>query len=97
MKKYFVYALYSVKLNKIYISQTSDMGRRLKEHISGYSYFTSRSDDWELFYQEEYTLRSEAMRRERQLKTSRGRAFLWETLTRSKPQVNGPSEDGSVS
>ncbi len=97
MNKYIVYAIYSVKLDKIYIGQTSDLGRRLKEHISGYSFYTSRTNDWELFYQEEYAHRSEAIRRERQLKSSRGRAFLWEMLLQSKAQVNGPSVDGFTS
>jgi putative endonuclease len=72
----YVYALYSAKIDRIYIGQTDDLERRLSDHLKGYSKYTKRADDWMLIFQQEFENRSEAMKRERQLKTSRGRAYL---------------------
>ncbi len=77
---YFVYVLYSKKLNKRYIGQTQNLTERIKEHNLGKSHFTSTGIPWELVYYEEYSTRSEATKRERFLKTGQGRKFLDEML-----------------
>ncbi len=77
---YTIYAIHSKSLDIIYIGQTSNLDRRLEEHSKGYSKFTSRANDWRLFYSELKETRREALKRERQLKSSRGRAFLREKL-----------------
>jgi len=68
---YFVYIL-RTSSNTLYIGQTNDLERRLKEHKNK----TSRSAKYinyfkyfELVYSEEYLTRIEAMRREKQLKS----------------------------
>jgi len=73
---YVVYALYSRKLDRLYIGQTKDLTKRLDEHQRGLSFYTRRSDDWDLIHTEDLTTRTQAMRREKELKTSRGRQFL---------------------
>lgn len=75
---YFVYAIYNRKHNKFYIGQTFDVNKRVQEHndkvLKGY---TSRFDgEWELIYKEELPSRQEAIKRERQLKSFRGREFI---------------------
>ena len=75
-----VYALYSPKFNRIYIGQTSNLDQRLSDHKKGYSKATSFTNDWEVIYSEEYLTRSEAFKRERQLKTAKGRSYLWEII-----------------
>ena len=73
-----VYVLYSEKYNKIYIGYTSNIEQRLLSHneleTKG---FTLRYRPWELIYSEVFSKKSEAMKREKQLKTARGRAFVW--------------------
>ena len=73
---YSVYAIYSKKLDIIYIGQTSNLEQRLHNHQKGYSKFTSRADDWELIYSEAVKSRGEALKREKQLKSAGGRRFL---------------------
>jgi putative endonuclease len=80
---YSVYAIYSKKLDIIYIGQTSNLEHRLQEHQRGYSKFTSRADDWALIYSEEAQSRGEAMKRERQLKSAGGRRFLRNLITKN--------------
>jgi len=76
----FVYALYSPLLNSIYIGQTQNIQHRIKQHNSGYSKYTSRTNDWILVYSEECATKSLALKREKQLKTAKGRSFIWEKV-----------------
>ena len=76
----FIYAIYNRENKKIYIGQTNNINRRILEHnnkVLNKGHFTSRySGQWELIYKEEVRDRSTAIAREKQLKSSRGRAFL---------------------
>ena len=73
-----VYVLYSEKYNKIYIGYTSNIEQRLLSHneleTKGY---TSKFRPWRLIYTEVFSEKSEAMKREKQLKTAKGREFIW--------------------
>ncbi|RPI64894.1 MAG: GIY-YIG nuclease family protein [Ignavibacteriales bacterium] len=81
---YKVYVLYSNIYNKIYVGQTEDIDRRLYEHNNGLlSTYTKRYKPWKVIYQEEYSTRSEALRREKQLKSQKGREFIWEHIAGS--------------
>lgn len=76
---YYVYALYNKKHGKIYIGQTCNLKKRLEEHLK-HSFkcsFTSRYDgEWGLIYSESVAGRLEALQREKQLKSYRGREFV---------------------
>jgi putative endonuclease len=75
---YTVYAIHNRKHGKIYIGQTKDITDRVRmhnEHILGG--YTARFDgDWCLIYKEECDTRSNALRREKQLKSYKGRQFV---------------------
>lgn len=53
---------------KFYIGQISNLEERLKRHNEGRSQFTKGKGPWKLVYQERYSTRTEAIRRERQCK-----------------------------
>jgi putative endonuclease len=73
-----LYVLYSEKFNKIYIGQTSDMEMRLNYHnIQAIKGYTVKYRPWIILYTETFSSRSEVMKREKQLKSSRGRNFIW--------------------
>jgi putative endonuclease len=80
---YLIYVLYSKKHNKIYIGQTVDLIKRFEEHnssgLSSNSY-TKRYIPWEVIYKEEYNTRPESLRREKQLKSQKGREFIWNLI-----------------
>jgi putative endonuclease len=76
-----VYVLYSPSFNKIYIGYTINIEERLKSHnyltTKGY---TIKYRAWEVVYKECY--KSEALKREKQLKTAKGREFIWNKINR---------------
>ncbi len=66
---YYVYVLKSLGLkDKIYIGYTSDLNKRLKEHMTGKNYTTARILPVELVYYEAYKSKMDAQSREKQLK-----------------------------
>lgn len=77
-KMRFVYVIYNRTVNKIYIGETGDLKRRIGEHNSKRgNHFTARFDgDWELIYKEKAGNRQDALAREKQWKSFRGREFV---------------------
>ena len=76
---FYVYAVYNRKHNKIYIGQTIDLTQRIKLHNNKKfkKSFTARFDgEWVLIYKEELESRAEVLKREKQLKSYRGREFI---------------------
>ena len=71
---YYVYIVESDK-GKRYIGQTNDLKRRLVQHNtpSKYSYWTKRGKNWRLIHREEVPTRTEAIKREKQLKKLKGK------------------------
>ena len=59
-----------------YIGQTENFPRRLEEHNSHLSHSTKYGNNWQLIYSEEYSTRSEAMKREKWLKSGSGREWI---------------------
>ncbi|MCH7972960.1 MAG: GIY-YIG nuclease family protein [Bacteroidetes bacterium] len=74
---YFTYVLYSKKYKKIYIGQTINVEKRVTKHNSGKHRYTKRYIPWSVIYTEKFNTREEAMKREKQLKSQKGREFIW--------------------
>ncbi len=74
---YTVYCLYSTKYDKIYVGYTSDLISRFHSHNSIQTMgYTIRYSTCVVAYTEELESKSLAMKREKELKSSRGRAYL---------------------
>ena len=78
---FYVYVARSISTGKKCIGQTIDPASRLKRHNkslsfkkSGYTY--KNRGPWVIVYAEMYKSRMEAVTREKQLKTYRGREFI---------------------
>jgi putative endonuclease len=75
---YTVYALYSKSYQKIYIGYTSDIEERLIAHNHPKNYgWTAKFMPWILVYSECYIKKTDAMKREKELKSYKGREFIW--------------------
>ena len=81
---FFVYAIYNRKAKALYIGQTQDIQERLYQHNHhSFGGYTARFlGEWELIYQESAATRSEALKREKQLKSFRGREFVKKCIPR---------------
>jgi len=78
---YQVYALYSPSAKKIYIGFTSNLKERMKSHNEmATKGFTIKFRPWEIAHTETFKTKREAMLRERQLKSAKGREFLWNLI-----------------
>ena len=77
---YYVYVLYSKKLDKFYIGYTKNLKERLLEHKKGETHTTYRMPDHRLAYYEVCLSKKDATKRERQLKTGFGRGYLRKRL-----------------
>ena len=74
---YTVYVLYSKTFDKIYIGMTSDISERFKSHNKlSKKGWTKNFRPWEIIYREEYEEKAAALKREKQLKSASGRAFI---------------------
>ena len=72
-----VYVLYSETFDKIYIGYTSNLEQRFLSHNElGKKGWTIKFRPWKILYTEEYETKSEALKREKELKSSRGRNWI---------------------
>jgi putative endonuclease len=73
---FYVYVLRSESDFGFYIGFSTELKRRLSEHMHGASFATKSRGPWKLIYYEAYTEREDAEGREKFLKSGAGRRFL---------------------
>ncbi|OGV96455.1 hypothetical protein A2W24_00620 [Microgenomates group bacterium RBG_16_45_19] len=76
MKFYYVYLLYNPKKNFIYIGYSENLKQRVQEHDKGKVKSTKFYTPLKLIFYEAYPTRSDAQRREKYLKSNKGRTTL---------------------
>ncbi len=76
---FFTYVLLNPR-GEIYVGQTADLERRLAQHNDPDNRLTlhtkRRAGPWRLIHSEEFSSRSAAMRREKELKSGKGREWI---------------------
>ena len=77
---YWVYILQNEITGKLYKGQTSDLEKRIERHNSqepgSMRYTYKQKGPWRLIYPEEHSTRSQAMKREKYLKSGQGRDWI---------------------
>ncbi len=73
---YYVYVLLSLKDGKFYTGYTENLDRRIEEHTNGVTASTKFRRPFELIYYEASRNRSDALHRERYLKTTYGKRYI---------------------
>ncbi|WPO76871.1 GIY-YIG nuclease family protein [Flavobacterium sp. KACC 22761] len=77
MEEFVVYILYSEKFNKNYTGYTSNLIERFKSHnLLGTKGYTLKFRPWKVIHVEFFNSKSEAIKREKYLKTGIGREFI---------------------
>ena len=73
---HYVYLLYSFKNKKLYTGFSSNLKKRIKEHNQGKSPYTKLKKPLKLIYYEAHLSKKDAQRREKYLKTTKGKASM---------------------
>ncbi|MFN3871677.1 MAG: GIY-YIG nuclease family protein [Ignavibacterium sp.] len=80
MERWITYILYSEKIDKYYVGVTEDLPLRLERHNMEWSKFTRRGIPWKIVYYEEYDSKTEAIKREREIKKKKSRKYIEEII-----------------
>ena len=79
---FYVYILQNAH-GRFYIGHTEDLERRLREHNEvepGGGKYTHKHGPWTIVWSETHATRSEAMRREKEIKSMKSSRWIRETL-----------------
>jgi len=80
--RYTLYILYSQTLDRYYVGYTSDeLVQRLRRHLSNHNGFTAKAKDWKVVYKEEFSDKSGAIKREKEIKN-------WKSKSKIKILIN---------
>ena len=80
--KYYVYVLYSKMHNRYYTGSSADPHKRILSHNDPHNKgWTKRYAPWVLIYTQEFDNKTDALKRERWLKSGKGREFIQEYLS----------------
>ena len=81
------YILHSKQLDKFYIGYTADnVLVRLSKHLANHKGFTAKAKDWKIVYQEIFTTKQDAMKREKQIKGWKSNIRIKELIDRSSTE-----------
>ncbi|MBL7910665.1 MAG: GIY-YIG nuclease family protein [Bacteroidia bacterium] len=72
-----LYILFSPSKNKYYVGHTGDdLVERIRKHNSNHKGFTGGIGDWELKYSEKYSTKTQAMKREKEIKSWKSKKMI---------------------
>ncbi len=83
MEEFVVYILFSKDYDKTYVGFTSNLIERFKSHnyLSKKGY-TIKFRPWQVIYVEFFKTKSEALKKEKLLKSGKGREFIKEIISK---------------
>lgn len=73
---FYLYILKNDRDGSFYVGHTQNIQDRLKRHNENRSIYTKNRGTWLLVYLEELTSRSEAMRREKEIKKKKSKKYI---------------------
>lgn len=94
-KMHYVYIIQSDSTNRYYIGSTQDLTERIDGHNSGKTTSTRKRGPWKLVYHEEFETKTEALKREREIKRKKSAESIRRILSNSQgvPSAQAPRED----
>ena len=90
--EYYVYILYSAQLDLFYIGSSQNPEKRLTKHLANHNGFTGKAKDWRICFKETFPGKTEAQKRERQLKNWKNRERIQQLIAQG--QSNALGENG---
>ena len=83
---FYTYVLYSDSKGKYYVGYTHDLNLRLERHNEGWSRSTKSGIPWKIVYYEEFGTKSEAMKRESEIKKKKSRKYIEKLIAGGRPE-----------
>ena len=80
---YYTYIIQSQKDGSFYIGYSEYPEKRLEKHNSSKSGYTSTKQPWNLVYTEEFQTKSEALKREKFIKSQKSKSFIISLINNS--------------
>ena len=80
---WYVYIIYSKKIDKYYVGITDDLEWRLERHNAGWGKYTKRGIPWKIVYKENCESKPESLKREKEIKRKKSRKYI-EWLIKNK-------------
>lgn len=80
---FYLYIAYNSVIDRYYVGSSSNLESRLKDHNKkGHKakYTRKQKGEWDLIYSEKFETRSEAMKREKQIKSWKNRKLILELI-----------------
>ena len=74
--RFYIYILQSLKDFSFYVGQCADLDRRMSKHADGMSKYTSSKRPLRLVYFEVFFSRTEAIKREKEIKNKKSRKYI---------------------
>ena len=81
---WFVYIIYSNKIDRYYVGYTDDLEWRLERHNGGWGKYTKRGVPWKLKYTESFESKTEAIKREREIKKKKSRKYIEKLISHAE-------------
>ena len=76
MEIFYVYILQSLKDFSFYVGECDDLDRRMSKHFDGWSKYSASKRPLRLKYFETFLTRTEAIKREKEIKSKKSRKYL---------------------
>ena len=73
---FFVYIIYSEKIDQYYIGHSADLDDRFSRHLNSGSKATKKANDWKIAYKEKFDTKSLACKREMEIKRKKSRKYI---------------------
>ena len=73
---YYVYIIQSLSDRTYYVGSTQNVEDRIERHNQGRSQYTKTKRPWQLVYTEEYLNKSDAIKRENQIKRRKRKNYI---------------------
>ena len=73
---WYVYIIYSSKIDRYYVGITENLNLRTERHNLGWGRYTKRGIPWVMVYSEKYHTKANALKRENEIKMHKNRIYI---------------------
>ncbi|MCH7495423.1 MAG: GIY-YIG nuclease family protein [Candidatus Marinimicrobia bacterium] len=73
---WYLYIIYSNKIDRYYVGITENLNLRLERHNLGWGRYTKRGIPWVMVHSEKFPTKAKALKREHEIKKHKSRTYI---------------------